>query len=289
MSGCFLKLKEALPTLPKSEQRTAKYILENPDKIASLSIGELANRCDTSKATVIRLCKSLGYKGYKEFKAKLLGDIANNGHEQIKYTDIILCNDLGTLAKGVCANNVKSIENTLSILDMNELEKAVDTIIAAKRVDFYGVGISGLVALDAQNKFLRINKISVVCTDSHQQILAAASLKKGDVAVMISYSGETKDILETLEMIKESEATVISITRYGKNSLSKASDIRIYTASLEPLLRSGATGSRIAQLTVIDILFSAVISREYSEIKGFLDKTTIAYEHKKTADYTTAH
>jgi DNA-binding MurR/RpiR family transcriptional regulator len=282
MNGCFLKLKESVNSLSNSEQRVARYILENPDKISSIAIGELAEASGTSKSAVVRMCKSLGYKGYKEFSMMLISDLANNNYEKFEYADILLCDSLETIARSVCTNNIKSIENTLSIIDINEYQKAVDAIIAADRVDFYGVGVSGLVALDAQNKFLRIHKTSVVCTDPSQQILAASGLKKGDVAVMISYSGETKDIIDHVDIIKDTGATVISLTRYGKNTLSEKADIKLYISSLETLIRSGATGSRIAQLTAIDILFSAVVSKEYAKIKQYLDKTTIALKRNKT-------
>lgn len=282
MNGCFLKLKESINTLSNSEQRVAKYILENPERISSVTISELADICSTSKSAVVRMCKSLGYKGYKEFSMMLISDLANGNQEQFQYTDILLCDNLEDIARSVCMNNIKSIENSLNIIDLKEYQKAIDAMLAADRIDFYGVGGSGLVALDAQNKFLRINKTSVVCTDPNLQILAAAGLKKGDVAVMISYSGETKDIIDNIDIVKDTGATVISLTRYGRNTLSDKADIKLFISSLETLIRSGATGSRIAQLTAIDILYYAIISREYPNIKQYLDKTTIALKRKKT-------
>ncbi len=282
MNGCFLKLKESINTLSNSEQRVAKYILENPDRISSVTISELADICSTSKSAVVRMCKSLGYKGYKEFSMMLISDLANGNQEQFQYTDILLCDNLEDIARSVCMNNIKSIENSLSIIDLKEYQKAIDAMLAADRIDFYGVGHSGLVALDAQNKFLRINKTSVVCTDPNVQILAASGLKKGDVAVMISYSGEAKDIIDNIDIVKDTGATVISLTRYGRNTISDKADIKLFISSLETLIRSGATGSRIAQLTAIDILYHAIISKEYPNIKQHLDKTTIALKRKKT-------
>ena len=117
-------------------------------------------------------------------------------------------------------------------------------------------------------------------SDPHNQILAATSLTKGDVAVLISYSGNTKDILETADVARQTEATLISITRYGKNPLSERADIRLYSSSSEPLIRSGAMGSRIGQLTVVDILYTAVVSREYDSVKHHLDKTRLTSSRK---------
>ena len=283
ITGCYLKLNELVDRLSNAERRVAEYILKNPEKISSMPIEELAIECNTSKSSVVRLCKTLGVAGYKEFRMVLLADLINNNNNNtdIHYEDILPCDDLETLVRSVSMNSIKSIENTLNMLNMNELERAINAIAQAKRVDFYGVGNSGIVALDAQMKFLRINKFSFSSAESHKHILYASSLKKGDVVVLISYSGETKDVLDILDIIKESGATSISITRYGKNTLSEKTDINLCTPAIELLVRSGAMGSRIAQLNLIDILFSAVAKKEFTKIKKYLDKTMIAFENRK--------
>ena len=271
ITGCYLKLNELVDRLSNAERRVAEYILKNPEKISSMPIEELAIEC-----------KTLGVAGYKEFRMVLLADLVNsNNNTDIHYEDILPCDNLETLVRSVSMNSIKSIENTLNMLNMNELERAINAIAQAKRVDFYGVGNSGIVALDAQMKFLRINKFSFSSAESHKHILYASSLKKGDVVVLISYSGETKDVLDILDIIKESGATSISITRYGKNTLSEKTDINLCTPAIELLVRSGAMGSRIAQLNLIDILFSAVAKKEFTKIKKYLDKTMIAFENRK--------
>jgi DNA-binding MurR/RpiR family transcriptional regulator len=171
-------------------------------------------------------------------------------------------------------SHIQSIENTLSVLDISEMEKAVKIIAAAERVDFYGIGTSGLVAMDAHTKFIRIGKISMSSADPHQQILTAALLKRKDVAILISYTGDTKDILELAEVIKHSAATLISLTRYSKNELTQMADIRLYCSSSEELsVRIGNMTSRIGSMTVIDALYTAVASSLYPQVKASLDKT----------------
>lgn len=281
MTGCYLRLKESIDTLSNSEKRIAEFVTDFPYEAISMPIEQLAQACSTSKSSVVRLCKSLGYRGYKEFCMQMNADLVNSSPEDCTYRDILPRDDLRSIAENVTANNIKSLENTLGILDYDELERAVSVMQKARRIDFYGCGNSGLVALDAQNKFMRINKISSAQIDPHTQILAAANLVEGDVAVLISYSGETRDILETMDIVRRSGATSISITRYGKNPLSERTDIRLHTTSLETLIRSGATGSRIGQLNIIDILFSAVASREYAQVKTYLDRTSLAHRKKK--------
>jgi Transcriptional regulators len=281
MESCYALLRESLDHLAVAERRVARFVLDNPQKVMNESIGELAAECSTSKTTIMRLCKGLGFSGYKDFVKSLVADIALGQTENVNYQDLHPSDDIETVIKSVSSNNVLSIENTLKVLDPREMERAVEAIIAAKRIEFYGVGNSGIIALDAQSKFLRISKNCHAFTDPHQQLFSAASLQSSDVAVLISYSGQTIDILDTLATVKESGATTIGITRYGKNPLSSQVDIKLLTTSTETSFRSGAMASRIVQLNVIDILFSAVAGRTYEDIKKYLDSTRIAMEKKK--------
>ena len=180
----------------------------------------------------------------------------------------------------VCSSNIRAIENTQSILVADDIKRAVDAICKASRVDFYGVGTSGLIAHDAHNKFIRIQKLSMSSSDPHDQILAAASLKKDDVAVLISYSGDTRDILETADVVLKRGATLISITRFCKNPLSQKASISLYSSSSETMIRSGVMGQRIAQLTLIDILYTSVVSQSYADVRASLDETRLISERK---------
>lgn len=280
MSGCFLRIKELMSTLTPKERQIAMFILDFPSDAVNMSIEELATACGTSTSSVIRLCKSANYSGYKELCRALSADLASNQNEAITYEDIRPGASIDSIVRNVCMSNMKAIENTMSILNIGDLDKAVDAIAKADRVDFYGVGSSGIVASDAHNKFMRINKVSMSSADPHEQILSATTLKKGNAAVLISYTGDTKDILETADIVKQTEATLISITRYTKNLLSERADIRLYSSSSETMIRSGPMGSRIGQLTIIDILYTAVTSLEYDKVKKHLDKTRLVSSRK---------
>lgn len=247
-----------------------------------MPISELAERCQTSKPTVVRLCKTLGYSGYKELCMYLNADIMLSENGEMSYKDINPSDNSPEIVAKVSENNIKAIRNTVDIIDYTALNRAVDLLIKARRIDFYGVGNSGFVALDAQNKFLRINKLATAQTDPHLQILTASNLSANDVAVFISYTGETRDLLETHDIVKNTGASTISITKFGKNSLAQACDVNLFMVSDESFIRSGAMSSRIGQLCVIDILFSIVTSRLYSEIKPYLDRSMAASKKKKT-------
>ena len=280
MTGCRLRMKEAMNSLSPKEQHVASFILDFPEEVVSMSIDEVAKACQTSSASVVRLCKSIGYSGYKELLRTLSADLSSQ-QDIITYEDIRPGDNLDAILRSVSMSNMKAIEGTLSLMDLDALEQAVEALCTAARIDFYGVGSSGIVAHDAHNKFLRINKFTISSSDPHEQVLSATSLKAGDVAVFFSYSGETHDTIETFEIARHSGATTISVTRYGKNPLSEAADISLSISSSESMIRSGAMGSRISQLTIVDILYTAVSSRMYDTVKPYLDKTRLTSRRKR--------
>jgi DNA-binding MurR/RpiR family transcriptional regulator len=206
-------------------------------------------------------------------------DEAISSNERNNISDITPGDSVEIIANNTCKNHIKTLRDCLAITDIAAMEKAVEHMVKAKRVDFYGVGSSGLVALDAQNKFLRINKTSMSALDPHLQMLYSSTLTKDDVVVLISYTGETKDILNTLNIVKELGVTSIAITRYGGNSLSENADIALTTISNETFMRSGAMTSRIGQLYLIDVLYTSVASKMYDEVKEHL-RLTANYSKK---------
>ncbi len=281
MTDCILKLQELMDTFSPAEQRVATYILHHRTQLVGTPIDEVAKACHTSKTTVVRLCKLTGYKGFKEFCMALSANLAVKKENPLTYTDVQTGSDLAHIMEDTTRRNIGGLQSTMQVLSYEELDKAVEAIHKAKRVDFYGMGISALVAMDAQHKFLRINKTSLTSLDPHVQVVCAASLKEGDVAVFFSYSGETSDTLATLQVAKQSGATAISVTKYAPNPLSQRCDIQLHVACSEVAVRTGAMSSRIAMLHISDLLFSAVIAKEYDEAKTVLDRSLWAASYKK--------
>lgn len=283
MSGNLIKIREIVNNLSPSEKKVAQFILEKPEQISNLSIGELAEKSGSSEATVVRLCKTLGFNGYKDFKISITKDIAymSKDEEGEQYTDVEPGDTLESIVQNISYNNKKSIDNTLDIISFDAIQAAVSAIISADKIDFYGVGASNIIATDAMQKFTRINKIVTSYSDPHLQIASAANLNKGDVAVAISYSGDTKDTFESIKVAKESRATTISITKFGQSPISEICDINLFVSAPEISIRSGAMSSRIAQLNVIDILFAAVASKQFDIAKRYLENTRKAIRKKK--------
>jgi len=283
MTGVLLKINKKLDILSPSERKIAKYIIENPEEIIGLSISELADRVGTSKAGIIRFCKSLDFNGYRDFTLKFASEIAasKNNNDNIEYSDILPGDKLETIIKTVCQNNKKAIDDSYSLLDITEVAKAVDCILKAKCINIFGAGASYVVAVDAQQKFLRINKYCTAYADPHLQMTAASNSTDGDVAIGISWSGETKDTVEASRVARENGATLIAITRYGKSHLAEIADIKLMLTAPENLIRSGALSSRITQMNMIDILYSCIVSRDYHNFKKCLEQTRKNVKYKK--------
>lgn len=277
--GCLARLRGVHRSLNPAEKRVVDYLLAYPEEVIGLSITEVAENSKASEATVVRVSQLVGYQGFQELKimlAKDLGSFFAEIPEEIKRGD-----SMSEVTAKVLQTNIQAIRDTLDVLDVGELERTVKAISNARRVDFYGVGASGIVALDAQSKFLRINIESMAFIDPHLQAISAALLTKRDVAVGISHSGSTKDIVDSLSLAKSSGATVICITNYMRSPIVKISDIKLFTASREATFRSGAIASRIVQLSVIDVLFLGVLMSRYDSTVKSLEKTTEAVKTKR--------
>ncbi len=275
-------LQEMLPTLSPIENRIAVYFIEHADQLTTTPILQVAQACDTSKSAVVRLCKRLGYHGYKDFLNALSAELAvSQLSHTADYDDVYPDSSIGSICTIVTRNSVSALENTLRLMDMDAMERAAEAISAASRVDFYGVGNSGVIAQDAEMKFRRIGFHAYAATDSHRQAIWAVTLRPGDVAMFFSYYGQTKDILDTLALAKRQGATTIALTRFGKNALADQVDIVLNVASTESLARSGAMASRLVMLEVLDMLFTIVSSRNYTKVRDVLERTASAVREKR--------
>ncbi len=270
---CYLGIKERLNDLSPSGKQIALYILGHPEKVSKMSLEDMAKSCNTSVSSVVRLCKTLGYAGYKELCRVLAADLAL-ANSETPYQEIRPGDSPVSVFRNTCLSSIHAIENTMTMQDEEQITRAVNLICGANRIDFYGIGTSGLVALDAHNKFLRMGKTGMASFDFHVQLLSAITLKPGNVAVLISYSGETADMIRLLNRIRDTGCTIITITSYGENSLNKQADVRLYTLSTESsYIRSGAMSSRISQMAIIDALFTGVCSIRYNDVRENLDKS----------------
>lgn len=267
--------------LSKSGKQIASYISNNIDHVSSLSILELAEKIGTSEASINRFCKAIGFKGYRDFiinLSKELGSKEDLG-TSFKYNDIKPGDDISIIINNVSLVNIKSIAETKTVLDADAIAQTVEMIRKAERIFFFGIGASGLVAKDGQQKFMRISKKAWALTDSHEIKQSASILNENDVAVFITYSGTTKEIVSAFNIAKKMNAKTIVMSKLRKKGIAKTADASICISSPEITIRSGAMGSRIAMLNVIDIIFTAVASAEYDVVRKYLDLTHDAVQH----------
>lgn len=276
MAGVILKMNQILEDLPFSEQKVARYVSENLEEMVGLSVEELAGRSGSSQAAVVRFCKKLGCKGYRDFSIQLVTELAVaqlSNEERADYGDIRAGDNAHSVIRNVCRHNIQAIEDSLSLVEPDLVELSAEKLFHAQRVDLYAIAASNLVAQDAQQKLMRINKRVTAYSDPHLQLSSASTLTAGDVAIALSWSGETREVLEAAGLAKKTGAFIIAITRYGRVTLAELADVHFGLSAPETAIRSGAMSSRIAQMTMIDILFSCVVSRHYQETVPYLERT----------------
>lgn len=275
----LVKIRTLYHSLRASEQKVADYIEAHPEEVIYLSISALADKCGVSEASVIRLCKVLGYEGYQELKISMARSLIKPVkyiHEEIEEGDSV-----DKITQKVMVADMKAIEDTLKILDKGEVEKAIEALSKAKRIEFYGLGGSASVAFDAQHKFLRHGIPCIAYNDAHMQVMSASMLGKGDVVIGISHSGSSRDIVDSLENASKAGAATICITSSEKSPVTRASSIKLIVSARELSYRPEPMASRIAQLAVIDVLSVGVaLNREKIFIKN-LEKSRQALITKR--------
>lgn len=278
----LIKIRDRKDSLTPVERQVAEYILANKEEIPHLSIKSLAQGSRTSDASVLRFCKTLGYGGYRSFIVSISASLGSMDAESDEpYTDIQPGDDLGTIIANIGRTNMSSIEDTMCVLDPEAVARVIKALQTSRRLMFFGIGGSGLVAQDAEQKFTRINKLCHAFTDGHSQLTAASLLSKDDVAIFISNSGATVEILDALEVAKKNGAHIVAITKYCKSELSENADSLLCISTPEISIGSGAMGSRIAMLTIIDMLFAGVASADYQQVKKYLTKSRSLIANKR--------
>lgn len=278
--GCLARVRASYSSLRPSERRVADFVLKHPEQVPGLSVTEMASRAQTSESTVVKLAQRLGYKGYQQLKMVLAGEVgsARAATEGRIYGEIRVGDSLREIKEKLIRSEIQGLQETLPLLDEESLVRAQEAILGARRIHFYGVGASGMVALDAQHKFARIGLPAWAYVDPHQATAFASLLQEGDVAFGISYSGNTLDVLEAIETAGAAGATTVAITAQMGSPLARAAHITLVTGAVESPFRSGAMVSRICQLAVIDILFIAVAVRRPDESFANLERSHRAVE-----------
>jgi len=282
------RIRASIPALPPAEQRVAKLVLADPRAFASLPVVELAERSHVSKPTVVRFCRSVGYDGLTDFKRKLAGSV-NEGvpfvHRSVDEDD-----KSGDIVVKLIDNAVSALLKYRNDAAGHAFERAIaalaDAGLNGRRIDFYGVGNSGIVALDAQHKFFRLGVRANAVSDGHVQVMSATMLTHGDCAVIISNSGHSRDLLDVAEIARRKGATLIAITATGSplaQVAHGANQILLAVDHPEDFERYSPMVSRLLHLVVIDILTTAVALRLPGELRPMLQEIKKTLRAKRYA------
>ena len=246
------KISEQLDSLSAAERKVAEAALAEPKWFVHAAVAEIALRAGVSQPTVIRFCRTLGYKGLPEFKLALSASISQSGLPYV-HAELNIDDDMGTVMEKVLGNTAAALLGARRSLKESELENAVSWLASARRIEFYGVGNSGIVAQDAQHKFFRFGISAVAYSDAHIQLMAAAVLAPQDVLVAVSNSGSSIEILDAAGIAKKNGARLIAIT-HPDSPLAHIADCVLATAVQEDANLYTPMVSRLLQLAVVDIL-----------------------------------
>ena len=276
MSSALLRLREQSSSFSNAEREVAERIMAQPQLVVDMSVHELARHTFTSASTIVRLCSHTGYSGYREFRKALTQELAQR--EETKRTEqkeIVRSDSLEAIIDKVTWMNINSLEETRLLLDTRVIRECVEMIRRARVIYLFGLGASLCAAKDAYLKFLRLNRLCVINEDWHSQLLQARNATAEDLALVISYSGATVEIIECMQALKENKTPIIAITRCVQSPVSELADQKLYTAATESLFRTGAMSSRMSQLNIVDILYTALANAEYEKSLEQLSRTHI--------------
>lgn len=269
MNG-FVRIREFEESYTSTEKLIAKYILEHGNEILNYSAQTLGEKTNTSAAAIIRFSKKIGFKGFSDLKMNLAQSHSNEQHDLD--VDIIFNendNMISLVDKG-CRLNMNTVLKTYQLINISDLEKAINLLCEASTIYLFGVGGSSVIANDIEQKLIRIGKKVIYNNDLHIQMTFTQSMTKDDVALIISYSGTTTGLVDISKILVEKNIPYISITQINQNFISKNSTVALRVPSEEKELRIGAVSSRISSFVITDLLYYGVFKKNFDKNKDNL-------------------
>ncbi|UGY92099.1 MurR/RpiR family transcriptional regulator [Streptomyces gobiensis] len=283
------KVRTLAPSMTRSMQRVAETVAKDPAGCSALTVTGLAERTGTSEATVVRTSRVLGYPGYRDLRLALAGLAAQqaSGAAPAVTADIAVDDPIPDVIAKLALDERQTLADTAAGLDPAQVEAAVSALSAARRIDVYGVGASGLVGQDLVQKLLRIGLVAHAHCDPHLAVTNAVQLCAGDVALAITHSGRTVDVIEPLRVAFDHGATTVAITGHPDGEIAQYADHVLTTSTArESELRPAAMSSRTSQLLVVDCLFVGVAQRTYETAAPALSASYEALAHRHSPRQT---
>lgn len=269
--SCIYRIKENMHTYTETEKKIAEYILNNKDEVINFSSQRFAKEVDSSAAAVVRFSKKIGYKGFTHLKVEL----AKDQYDDDESIDKLIKEDDSseTMIRKALYSNHRTFTNTYKLINVPILEEAINSLKKARRVYLFGVGGSGVVCEDLYQKLIRIDVETRYFTDAHLEISALSFADERDVAIAISYSGATREVVTAQKMASAQGVKTIAITQVGRSDLTKYSDMILNIPQEESELRLGSIASRFSMFAVSDLLYLGVAKDNIEQTRDKLVKT----------------
>ncbi|OBW95709.1 N-acetylmannosamine kinase [Gallibacterium salpingitidis] len=264
-SGKILDTIGALQnSLTKTEKRIASAILASPNLLSQSSLSEVSAQLNVGEATFIRFCRTLGFKGYTDFKLELAIELATQEkqNQTLLDTDVSSDDSAFEIAKKLQTALVNVVGETINLLDFEQLERVVDELQSAKRIFLFGVGSSGITAEDMKHKLMRIGLQVDATTNNHFMYMQASLMKKGDVVIGISHSGYSEEIIRTLRIAQKNEAKTIALTHNLRSPITEVADYVLINGNRQGQMQGDSIGTKIAQLFVLDLIYALLVRKE---------------------------
>ncbi|WJH20463.1 MurR/RpiR family transcriptional regulator [Edwardsiella ictaluri] len=271
-------------SLTRVSQRIADYILRTPSQVTQLSIAQLAQATQSGEATVIRFCRTLGYKGFQDFKLDLAIELARSdaGETPLLDAEILDSDDVPTIGRKLQSTINSVLSETLNLLDMAQVQAAVDAIRQANYLFICGVGSSGITAEEMKNKLMRIGYRVNGTSNNHFMYMQASLLQPGDVAIAISHSGASPETVHTLKLAQEAGACTIALTHNLGSALMRHADISLINGNKQGKLQGDSIGTKTAQLFVLDLLYTLLVQAEPQRVTAQKLRTLNALQSAKS-------
>lgn len=251
-------------SLTKTEKKIAGAILAQPGLLNQCSLSEVAHQLDVGEATFIRFCRTLGFKGYTDFKLDLAIELATQEKESstLLDTDVAETDSPKEIAAKLQTTLANVIAETVNLLDYPVLEKVVEELRKANRIFLFGVGSSGLTAEDAKHKLMRIGLQTDAVTNNHFMYMQAALLKKGDIVIGISHSGYSEETTKALRIARENKATTVAITHNLRSPITEVAHYVLINGNRQGNMQGDSIGTKMAQLFVLDLIYTLLVKSD---------------------------
>lgn len=275
------RIASLLDDMRPSERLVGRYVLRHPNLVISLPFPEIAARAGVSQPTVARFCIAAGFKGYRDFKLRLAQSLANG--VPFIHQDVGAHDSMADVGAKVFDRSIAALLTVRNHLDPGALERATQLLASAARIEVYGLGNSGIVAMDAQHKLFRIGVPVVAYSDPHVHAMSASLLGKRDVVLAISGTGQTRELIRSVEIARDAGASVIAITASG-SPLALLASVVLAADVPEDLDVYAPMTTRMVHLVIIDVLSVGMAMKKGPELTERLKRAKAVIAESRVAE-----